>query len=90
MSISSASNRDAKNLPPIGHFKHQDSAKDSKKRRGGPGMGGGSVSGPAGAEARIQESQVRGQPAQFGNGSKVRFLPVTIRSRQSRLWILFS
>ncbi|KAJ5763051.1 hypothetical protein N7533_001732 [Penicillium manginii] len=70
MAMSQAANRDAKNLPPMGHFKPQDSAKDNKKRRGGPGMGGGSVSGPAGAEARIPESQMRGQPAQFANGSK--------------------
>lgn len=70
MGMSQVSNRDAKNLPPMGHFKPQDSAKDSKKRRGAPGMGGGSVSGPAGADARVQESQMRGQPAQFGNGSK--------------------
>ncbi|KAJ5085270.1 hypothetical protein N7532_010041 [Penicillium argentinense] len=68
MGLSQASNRDAKNLPPIGSFKPHDSVKDNKKRRG-PGMGG-SVSGPTGTDARIPESQLRGQPAQFGHPSK--------------------
>ncbi|KAJ5765740.1 hypothetical protein N7520_005299 [Penicillium odoratum] len=69
---SQSSNRDMKNMPPLGNFNVKDSGKENKKRRGaGPGVAGSSVSGPSGIDsARMPESQVRGQPAQFGNANK--------------------
>ncbi|KAJ5936267.1 hypothetical protein N7454_005565 [Penicillium verhagenii] len=68
---SQSSNRDMKNMPPLGNFNVKDSGKENKKRRGaGPGVAGSSVSGPSGIDARLPESQMRGQPAQFGNASK--------------------
>lgn len=66
-------NRDMKNMPPLGNFNIKDSGKDNKKRRG-PGISGSSVSGPSGVDARPVDSNVRGQPAQFGNGNKVSFV----------------
>ena len=74
-------NRDMKNMPPMGNFSVKDSGKENKKRRGGPGLGG-SISGPSGVDARLPESQVRGQPAQFGGMNKVyhQFLHVYIET----------
>lgn len=68
-------NRDVK-MPPLGQFNVKDSGKENKKRRGGPGIGAGSVSGPAGVDgARMPDAQARSQAAQFGNVPKVRRLP---------------
>lgn len=67
------SNRDVK-MPPMGQFNVKDSAKEGKKRRGGPAAGGmgASVSGPANADARMAESQTgRVGAAQAGNANKV-------------------
>ncbi|KAJ5887268.1 hypothetical protein N7504_011315 [Penicillium tannophilum] len=72
MGLSQSSNRDMKNMPPLGNFNVKDSGKENKKRRGaGPGVAGSSMSGPSGIDsARLPESQMRGQPAQFGNANK--------------------
>jgi paired amphipathic helix protein Sin3a len=68
MGLPQSSNRDMKNMPPLGNFNVKDSGKENKKRRGaGPGVAGSSMSGPSGIDsARLPESQMRGQPAQFG------------------------
>ncbi|KAJ5622491.1 hypothetical protein N7528_005723 [Penicillium herquei] len=73
-------NRDMKNMPPLGNFNVKDpSAKESKKRRGASGVAGSSISGPSGVDSsRIPESSVRGQPAQFGPGAKVRSRPQNV------------
>ncbi|KAJ5591904.1 uncharacterized protein N7459_002273 [Penicillium hispanicum] len=65
-------NRDVKNMPPMGSFHTgKDAGKENKKRRGAPGVGGTSVSGPASMDgARFPESQARGQSAQFSNVNK--------------------
>lgn len=66
-------NRDVK-MPPLGQFNVKD-GKESKKRRGAPGIGAGSVAGPSGVEgARMPDAQARTQGAQYGNGAKVRLL----------------
>lgn len=66
-------NRDVK-MPPLGQFNVKD-GKESKKRRGPPGIGAGSVSGPSGVEgARMPDAQGRTQAAQYGSGAKVRLL----------------
>ncbi|KAJ5899978.1 hypothetical protein N7495_004722 [Penicillium taxi] len=72
--LSQKPNRDMQNMPPLGNFKHQDSGKDNKKRRGGPGVGGSSLSGPAGLDAlrdgsRMPDSQVRGSIG-YGHANK--------------------
>lgn len=64
-------NRDVK-MPPLGQFNVKD-GKESKKRRGAPGIPAGSVSGPSGVEgARMPDAQGRTQTAQYANGAKVR------------------
>lgn len=76
---SQAPNRDVKNMPPMGSFHTgKDAGKESKKRRGPPGAGGSSVSGPAGLDgARLPDSQARNQSAQFSNVNKVCVLAQT-------------
>ncbi|KAL1879588.1 Transcriptional regulatory protein sin3 [Paecilomyces lecythidis] len=65
--------RDVK-MPPLGQFNVKDSAKDGKKRRGGPGAPGslGSVPGPSSTvdAARMTDAQARAQGLQVGNGNK--------------------
>ncbi|KAJ9271967.1 hypothetical protein DTO212C5_2048 [Paecilomyces variotii] len=64
--------RDVK-MPPLGQFNVKDSAKDSKKRRGGPGAPGtlGSVPGPSTVDAaRMTDAQARAQGLQVGNVNK--------------------
>lgn len=73
--------RDVKNMPPMGNFNVKDSGKENKKRRGG-GFGG-SISGPSGVDARMPESSMRGQPAQFGSMSKVSSLKLCSTSSHS-------
>lgn len=61
-------------MPPLGQFNVKDSAKDSKKRRGGPGAPGtlGSVPGPSTVDAaRMTDAQARAQGLQVGNVNKV-------------------
>lgn len=72
-SLQGQGGRDNVKMPPLGQFNVKDSAKESKKRRGGPGaqvgpsMGGpgamdaGAIGGPAG----------KGQASQIGNVNKV-------------------
>lgn len=73
MGLSQTPGRDVK-MPPLGQFNHKDLGKDSKKRRGGPGGGATSISGPAGAEGgRLTDAQGRGQAPQFGNAMKVSY-----------------
>ncbi|OJJ98247.1 hypothetical protein ASPACDRAFT_79806 [Aspergillus aculeatus ATCC 16872] len=58
-------NRDVK-MPPLGQFNVKDTAKDGKKRRGGPGapsIMGSSISGPSAEAARMAESQAGRAPA---------------------------
>lgn len=70
---SQAPNRDVK-MPPLGQFNVKDTGKESKKRRGAPGIGAGTVPGPSGVEgARMPDAQGRAQAAQYGNAAKVRF-----------------
>lgn len=68
-------NRDVK-MPPLGQFNVKDSGKEGKKRRGAPGMGGGSLSGPSGIDgARMPDAQGRTQ-GHYGSGpNKVSLLP---------------
>ena len=67
-------NRDVK-MPPLGQFNVKDSAKDGKKRRGGPGAPsslGPSMSGPSATDAaRMGDVQVRSSALQTGNANKV-------------------
>ena len=71
---SSTPNRDVK-MPPLGQFNVKDSGKESKKRRGGPGVGLSSVSGPSGVDAARMPDARGGPPAgSFTNGNKVRSL----------------
>lgn len=67
-------NRDVK-MPPLGQFNVKDTAKDSKKRRGGPGAPGalGAVPGPSTTldAARMTDAQARAQGIQVGNINKV-------------------
>lgn len=73
--VSQTPSRDMK-MPPLGHFNVKDSAKDNKKRRGGPGVPpalGSSVSASAAATeaARVADSQgVRVTSLQNGNANK--------------------
>lgn len=86
MGLSQTPNRDVK-MPPLGQFNHKDLGKDSKKRRGGPGGGVNSISGPAGVDGgRLTDAQGRGQAPQFGNAMKVstaRFFFITSHSHTS-------
>ncbi|KAJ5875260.1 uncharacterized protein N7473_012607 [Penicillium subrubescens] len=67
---SSTPSRDVK-MPPLGQFNVKDSGKESKKRRGGPGVGLSSVSGPAGVDAARMPEARGGPPAgSFTNGNK--------------------
>jgi paired amphipathic helix protein Sin3a len=71
---SSTPNRDVK-MPPLGQFNVKDSGKENKKRRGGPGVGLSSVSGPSGVDAARMPEARGGPPAgSFTNGNKVRLL----------------
>lgn len=68
---SSTPSRDVK-MPPLGQFNVKDSGKESKKRRGGPGVGLSSVSGPSGADAaRMPEARGGPPTGSFTNGNKV-------------------
>jgi paired amphipathic helix protein Sin3a len=68
---SSTPSRDVK-MPPLGQFNVKDSGKESKKRRGGPGVGLSSVSGPSGVDAARMPEARGGPPAgSFTNGNKV-------------------
>lgn len=67
-------NRDVK-MPPLGQFNVKDSGKESKKRRGAPGMGPGSVSGPAGVEGARMDAQGR-VPGQYGAAPNKVSLPL--------------
>ncbi|KAI2786008.1 hypothetical protein POX_h09773 [Penicillium oxalicum] len=67
---SSTPSRDVK-MPPLGQFNVKDSGKESKKRRGGPGVGLSSVSGPSGADAaRMPEARGGPPTGSFTNGNK--------------------
>lgn len=71
MGLSQTPNRDVK-MPPLGQFNHKDLGKDSKKRRGGPGGGVTSISGPGGVDSsRLPDAQGRGQAPPYGNALKV-------------------
>lgn len=68
---SSTPSRDVK-MPPLGQFNVKDSGKENKKRRGGPGVGLSSVSGPSGVDAARMPEARGGPPAgSFTNGNKV-------------------
>lgn len=76
LASSQTPNRDVK-MPPLGQFNVKDSAKESKKRRGGPGAPGtlgSTVSGPSTSvdATRMADAQTNRAPGiQVGNANKV-------------------
>ncbi|EEP77847.1 conserved hypothetical protein [Uncinocarpus reesii 1704] len=68
------SSRDNVKMPPLGQFNVKDSAKESKKRRGGPGAqaGGAAMGGAGPLDASSVGGGNKAQASQIGNVNKVR------------------
>ncbi|EER28429.1 Paired amphipathic helix repeat family protein [Coccidioides posadasii C735 delta SOWgp] len=70
--LQSQSSRDTVKMPPLGQFSVKDSAKESKKRRGGPGAQAGatSIGAPGPMETSVGGPASKVQASQIGNVNK--------------------
>lgn len=85
-SLQSQGGRDNVKMPPLGQFNVKDSAKESKKRRGGPGaQAGASMGGPGAMDTTaIGGQSSKAQASQMGNVNKV-----SLSIRLSFFWRVF-